>query len=401
MRTWVVAASALAALAVTASPAAAPTSSPLLGIVLDGGQGHLARLDPDTLRSLRRSSFLTNGYAVAPALSPDGSTVALGSTSFIGLRLVDVTSLKAIAEVRLRLSGAHVAASSWPSPTRIVVAAVHANPASVIFVNIDPKTAKVVRTHTVRGTAIDAARTGDGLAVLLAPAAGIGPARLAVASADRLRMWPLPIRAGRRWPVAQSRYPVGTQTIPALAVDASRGRGYVLDPSDRVAAVDLATGKTLLHVLAKRTLAKGLNGPERSARWLGDGSIALTGSNEHVNVTGGRIDVGADPAGLELVDVRDWTTRAVDRDASNVAVGAGVLFALAPSGTAPLRAYDFTGHLRFELDDVASGEWVQVAGERAYVGRRVLELPSGRVLGQTAAEPRVIVLPTDGSQFPL
>src|SRR5439155_11457618 len=139
MRTWVVAASALAALAVTASPAAAPTSSPLLGIVLDGGQGHLARLDPDTLRSLRRSSFLTNGYAVAPALSPDGSTVALGSTSFIGLRLVDVTSLKAIAEVRLRLSGAHVAASSWPSPTRIVVAAVHANPASVIFVNIDPK----------------------------------------------------------------------------------------------------------------------------------------------------------------------------------------------------------------------------------------------------------------------
>jgi hypothetical protein len=384
MRTWAVAVSVLASLAVPA--AAAPTAEPLLGIVLDGGQGHLARLDPDTLRPLRRSSFLTNGYAVAPALSPDETTVALGSTSFIGVRLVDVASLKANAEVRLRLSGAHVAASSWPSPTRIVVAAVHANPASVIFVTVDPRTAKVVRTRTVLGTAIDAARTRDGLAVLVAPTAGIGQARLAVASAARLRIWKLPIRAGRRWP--------RTQTIPALAVDPSHGLGYVLDPGGRVAEVDLATGRTHLHLLAKRTLAKGLDGPQRSARWLGNGLIALTGSN-------GQMSVGADPAGLALIDIRDWTTRAVDRDASNVVVGGGVLFALAPSGTTPLRAYDFAGHLRFELAEFVSGDWVQVAGNRAYVGRRVLELPSGRVLGETTAEPRVIVLPTDGSQFPL
>ena len=369
--------------------------------MLDGGQGHLGRLDPDTLRPLRRSSFLTNGYAVAPALSPDGTTVALGSTSFIGARLVDVASLKAIAEVRVRLSGAHVAASSWPSAKRLVLAAVRANPASVIFVTVDPKTAKVVRTRTVRGTAIGGARTADGLAVLLAPTAAIGQARLAVASAARLRVWKLPIRAGRRWPVVHGSAPFGTQIIPALAVDPTNGRGYVLDPSDRVAAVDLASGKTLLHALAKRTLAKGSNGPQRSARWLGNGLIALTGSNDYVHVTGGRVDVGADPAGLELVDVRDWTTRTVDRDASNVVVGGGVLFALAPSATTPLRAYDFAGHLRFELDNASAGDWVQVAGNRAYVGRRVLELPSGRVLGETPAEPRVIVLPTDGSQFPL
>jgi len=394
MRTWVAAASALAILTVTTATAA-PTAPLLLGIVLDGGQGHLGRLDPDTLHPLRTSAFLTNSYAVAPALSPDGATVALGSTSFIGVRLVDVDSLKLVNEVRLRLSGAHVAASSWPAPDRLVIAAVHANPASVIFVTVDPAAKRVVRTRTVRGTAIDAARTGDGLAVLLAPSVGIGQARLAIASAARLRVWKLPIRAGRRWPGAHEGPLRGTQTIPALAVDPSHGRGYVLDPSEHVAEDDLATGKTQLHPLAKRALAKGINGPERSARWLGNGLIALTGSNDHARVTDGRYDIGADPAGLELVDVRDWTTRTVDPDASDVVVGAGLLFAV--NGSAPVRAYDYAGHLRFELD----GDWVQVAGNRAYVGNRVLELPSGRVLGETATEPRVIVLPTDGSQFPL
>jgi hypothetical protein len=400
MRTCVVAASLLAALTV-ATAAAAPPAAPLLGIVLDGGQGHLARLDPDTLRPLRTSSFLTNGYAVAAALSPDGATVALGSTSFVGVRLVDVASVKASAEVRLRLSGAHITASSWPSPSRLVLAAVHANPTSVLFVTVDPRTAKVLAVRTVPGTAIGAARTGDGLAVLLAPRVGIGPARLAVASAARLRVWKLPLQAGRRFSAASDGFPLGTQTIPALAVDPSGGRGYVLDPNGRVADVDLATGAAVLHVLAKRTLAKGSNGPARSARWLGGGLIALTGSNDYVRMSDGHADVGADPAGLALVDVRQWTSRVVDRDTSDVVVGGGLLFARPTTEINALRAYDFAGRPRFELGDLAAGDRVQVAGNRAYVGRRVLELPSGRVLGETAAEPRVTVLPTDGSQFPL
>src|SRR5207244_3863367 len=83
---------------------------------------------------------------------------------------------------------------------------------------------------------------------------------------------------------------------------------------------------------------------------LGNGLIALTGSNDHARVTDGRYDIGADPAGLELVDVRDWTTRTVDPDASDVVVGAGLLFAV--NGSAPVRAYDYAGHLRFDLDGI-------------------------------------------------
>ena len=171
----------------------------------------------------------------------------------------------------------------------------------------------------------------------------------------------------------------------------------MLDSTDRVAELDLASGRVTLHSLARRTLAKGLNGPERSARWLGNGLIALTGSNEFVRGT----TVGADPAGLELVNVRDWTTRVVDPDASAMVVAGATLLAFAPGQSAVLRAYDFAGARRFELDNLGADDWIQVSGNRAYVGRQVLELPSGRAVGRTSAAPRVTVLPTDGSQFPL
>src|SRR5215216_2886192 len=100
MRTSAFAAALTAALAVAVAPAAAAPDAPLLGIVFDGPRGHLARLDSETLRPLRTGAFLTNGYAVAPALSPDGRKVLLGSTSFFGIRIVDVATLRRDFEVR-------------------------------------------------------------------------------------------------------------------------------------------------------------------------------------------------------------------------------------------------------------------------------------------------------------
>jgi hypothetical protein len=390
MRTWLVAAvSALASVAVAASPAA-PTA-PVLGIALDGGQGHLARLDADTLRPLRTSTFLTNGYTVAPALSPDGATVALGSTSFIGVRLVDIRSLRLKAEVRLRLSGAHVVASAWPSRTRLVVAAVRGNPATVVFVTVDPARGKVVNVRRLSGTPVRAARTADGLAVLVAPAPAIGRARLAVASPAALHVWPVPVQAGRA---------NGRQTIPALAADPAGGSAYIVDPADRLTQIDLATGKSEQRALVRRGLAKGLNGPQRVAVRLANGRLAVTGSNDSFRLVDGREVVDSEPAGLELVDIGGGTTRMLDRETSQVALGSDALIALGTSEATPMRAYAFDGSPRFELD-LAAGDWVQVAGDRAYVGRRIVDLASGHVIGQAAAEPRVVLLATDGSGFPL
>ena len=43
----------------------------------------------------------------------------------------------------------------------------------------------------------------------------------------------------------------------------------------------------------------------------------------------------------------------------------------------------------------------QLALNRTYVGRRIVDLSSGHVIGQAAAESRIALLATDGSTFPL
>jgi hypothetical protein len=162
------------------------------------------------------------------------------------------------------------------------------------------------------------------------------------------------------------------------------------------------SGKTRSHTLTRRTLAKGLNGPDRTARWLGNGLVALTGIDEHAEVSGTTIASDPTPAGLTIVDVRTWTARLVDRDATTVVVAGGRLFArgYAESPPTSIRAYDFAGRQRFELD-VGSNEWLQAARNRAYVGNRVVDAQSGRIVRRLPGARHVVLLPTDGSQFPL
>jgi hypothetical protein len=403
MRTSALVAALAAALAVALAPAGAETGAPLLGIVLDGGQGHLGRLDPETLRPLQTSAFLTNGYAVAPALSPDGAKVALGSTSFFGVRVVDLVTLKADAEIRVPVSGAHVVATAWSVPGRLAVGGVRCCPSTLVLANIDPAARTVVWTKTVVGTPLAAARTAGGLAFLVAPATGIGPARLVVAEPQGVRVVKLTVRAGRAWPAARRGPLIGTQRIPGLAVDPAAARAYVFAPEGGVSEVALQTGRVSSHTLARRTISKALTGPDRDARWLGNGLVALTGVDEHVRTSGTSITRNATPAGLALVDVREWTSRLVDRDATSVTVGDGLLFTRGDwdASPRPIRAYDFSGRLRFELADLAPSDWLQTAGDRAYVAGRVLELPSGRMLRRLATDVRVTLLATDGSQFPL
>ena len=66
-----------------------------------------------------------------------------------------------------------------------------------------------------------------------------------------------------------------------------------------------------------RTLAKASSGSERSARWLGNGLLAVSGLDRDATST--------KPAGLRLVDVRDRTSRTIDPTATSFTVAGGVL----------------------------------------------------------------------------
>jgi hypothetical protein len=396
---------ALAAVGSVLAPAAAAPDAPLLGAVFDGGQGHLARLDPETLRPLQTSKFLTNGYAVGPVLSPDGKKVALGSTSFLGARIVDVETVVSEADLRATgASGTHVAATAWPAANRLLLTATRCCPAAAVLATLDPVAKSVVRVRTLRGTPVAAARTKTGLAVLVAPAVGIGAARIALFDADRLRVFKVPVRAGRVLP--RQAHPngmtIGKQLLPGLAVDPDGGAAYVLTGSNVAVEIDLATGRARSHTLARRTLAKALNGPRLDAHWLGNGLLALTGTIDEAQARGNTVDYHAAPAGLTLVDVRAWTARVVDRDATTVIVAGDTILARGYAVRPPtsVRAFDLAGRPRFELD-ADPNAWLQAVGNRAYVGNRVYELPSGRLLRSLPPGPRVALLPIDGSTFPL
>jgi hypothetical protein len=152
--------------------------------------------------------------------------------------------------------------------------------------------------------------------------------------------------------------------------------------------------------------AKGGSGPLRTAHWLGDGILAVTGSDEEPSDQSGR-DAGARerPAGLSLVDTRTWTVRTIDRGASEVSVAGGLLLATGfePSRDAiGLTAYELDGTRRFQRF-AGRQAWVgQVHDARAYVdvfgpgaamqSHHVVDLATGRATSAPGATPPRLLL---------
>jgi hypothetical protein len=163
--------------------------------------------------------------------------------------------------------------------------------------------------------------------MLTTPAEGIGTARLAVAD-DRGGLRAVPLRAipaGLKEPADWSEG-VGEGHQAGLAVDPDRDRAFVVAAGVPVAEVDLNGLGVTYHGLNRpvsllRRLAgwlvppadaKLVSGPLRSACWLGDGLLAVWGSDRRVvKDAAGNPQVDETAAGLKLIDTRDWSVRQV------------------------------------------------------------------------------------------
>jgi hypothetical protein len=176
--------------------------------------------------------------------------------------------------------------------------------------------------------------------------------------------------------------------VPGLAVDPA-GRHAYLVGDGVVADADL----TSLDV-SYRTPARpvSLLGPTRTAYWLGDGRIAVAGSD----VSGRRVR----PAGLSVLDTRDWSVRAVDGQATDVRVTRDLLLAGRADGVV---AYGLDGERRFRLP---GAPWVeQVYGGRAYVWNarfdalHVVDLATGRAAGRSLRTLPNLLLHTASSAW--
>jgi hypothetical protein len=258
------------------------------------------------------------------------------------------------------------------------------------------------------------ARAADALVLLESPRNAIGPARLDVVAADgSVRSVALDsVRAGSSWPEgASTTEPIGTTRQPALAVDPDGHRAFVIQPDGPAAEIDLRTLAVSYHDLAApRSLlarfsawltpaaeAKGINGPEWRGVWLGDGYVAVTGTEESVSTDSNNQFVASGaPAGLAIVDTRDWTIRMLDRGADTVTPVEGLLLATGRRWNSNerqatgmgLAAYGTDRSLRFKLFPGTSSWVAAVSMGRAYVTGAgaerkavIVDLASGKVVG--------------------
>ena len=337
---------ALAAVAVLALVAAVQSGSAknggVLAVVGVGSNARLGYLSPATLKVVGRSTQV--GYYAWPAVrSPDGTQLALARSSpRDGLRIVDLKRMRTIRAFRLTAGMPNGLA--WVSPRKILVAE---NGLSVVAV--DPVTGRQLWRRSVPVPYDEVANSTDGFVLLSAPhdyVHAIGPTTLTTASAAGVVRSASLDRTltGAREPDENN--PAGSQRRAGLAIDVAGKRAFVVGAGEPIAEVDLGSLAVTYHG-GTRTLAKLLDGPSRSATWLPNGTIAVTGYDSHVGKDAkGNLTSSDTPAGLSIVDPRDWSTRMVDPATDEVALSGDTLVAYSSFAPAGLRVYGLDGSPR-------------------------------------------------------
>jgi hypothetical protein len=223
--------------------------------------------------------------------------------------------------------GGDVSALAWIGPRRVAALVGKANccPSRVVVVDVDAE--QIVSQERLPGTVLATARSSQGLVLLVGPRGAVGSASLVSIDPRGVRQVSLPrVLAGQESGGAG----ISQVRVPGLAVDVKGAHAYVIDPDSMVADVDLLALRATYHTLAAsvryaRTpyasstpsaIAKGEEGPVRTALWLGNGLLLVAGRN--ANDTPQRLAFG--PAGLRVVNVRDWTSTVLDPEVDSFTV---------------------------------------------------------------------------------
>jgi len=377
----------------------------LLGVIQGRNLATLVHVDAATLKAKPKPRLELWG-AWPWAFSPNRSALAV--VRHAALRLVSVKRMRRLGDIHL--GAGYVVALSWPAPGRVLAAVRDCCSATVRLHVVDTNARRVVRTHELAGTFIGAARGPAALVLLLAPDEGIGPSRLAVLdSSGEVRVAHLAgVSAGWSTPQGASGEAVASRREPALALDGAGQRAFVVEPEGEVTTVHLPTLSSSSHTVARavsplarlhawlepEAAAKIVDGPTRTALWLGDGILAVTGRDESSSRDAqGNFRFAVRPAGLTLIDTESWRARTLDSGADSARVVSGGLLVTGSSYEGPSEtrsgmglALYAEGGKRFQLFQRQAARVDQVYGDRAlvYVGSssalRLVDLDAGRVV---------------------
>jgi hypothetical protein len=384
---------------------------------------YLVRADAKTLRPIRGQSLPVAQHAYGASFSPDGKLLALGGDSG-DVWLVDTGRLRVAGSVAAEGYG-HVVETAWLGGRLVAVVDRCCSEEGVtegLTVSVlDPVRRRGLMGHPLNGSIQAAERTDSKLVLLVGPRADLGPARLVVADAegglgtvvlDRI-VAGSEIRPGR---------PIARSARPGLALDRERNRAFVVGAGAPVAEVDLATFSVQYHELGGSASLLGRvrdwlepraeakvwpDGPERHARWLGNGFLTVWGIDTESNLDqAGNPQARQASAGVRLIDTRDWSVRTLDAQASGLTVADRTLLvfgwlwdsAAQQSSGVGLTAYGQDGSRRFHRFGAAPLFAVHAVGLRAFapVGESsytVLDAQTGRVLRRVSGQMPEPILP--------
>lgn len=348
--------------------------------------------DPVSLRPIDRRSLPLSFHWGDFARSPDGRLLALSRNDRPELEFVRLPGLRFAGAMSFP-DGEFVRFAAWPS-RHVLLALLDPLPQRVVA--IDPVSRTLLWQRSVGGSVLDVARFGDGLVVLAAPADGIGSARIVTIGVDgSVRSVVLErVFAGFRRDDDAGDF-VGETRVPGLAVDLTSSRAYVVGAGEPIAQVELASMSVTSHG-GSRTLAKAVSGPMRLATWLGNGLLAVTGTDSSIGTDAqGHVQQTMTPSGLFLVDTHTWEARMLQPDASTATTVGGSLLAYGASYESAsdtrtgsgLTIYGLDGARRIHLFGETPIYGVQGQGGIAYVWLPdrnghvvVVDSGSGRIL---------------------
>lgn len=404
----------------------------LLGFVSGASSTRLATIDPATLRPTPGPRSRKLPGVIAWAASPDRARLAVSECGGAGRcqGSVQVLAMPSMQRFGRALSlGAEAIAFAWDGNSHLLALAGNCCPGSARIVAVDADTEAVIGRWPVPGTVVRFARIRAGFVLLVGPRNQIGAAHLIAANARGLRVVRLEgIRAGFV-PGSLRTAAISNDRFPALAVDRAGDRAFVVDPDGTVAAVALRSLRVSYRVpRTSRSLfarfdrwlepvaqAKGDNGPWRQAQWLGNGLLAVSGSDWQAR-GGMRGNVISEtlterPAGLQIINTQTWHAHMLDANADSFTVANGLLLVtgtrwdVTPNENVTsgegLVAYDPHGTVRFRafagravyVNEVSAGRaYVTVVAANGYEHQHVVDLRTGRVLAAPVFDwPRLLL----------
>jgi hypothetical protein len=409
-------------------------TSPLLAIAFDQHGSKLEELDPSTFTAIRASAPV--GWYDGWVVSPDRTLLGVATHAdssyarFSTIRFANSSTLRWVRR-GVRLDG-YLRGAIWPRAGTIYALAADWGGAWLTLDTIDTVAKKIVARTTIVSQVTTVAHSVDGLVLLGQNVNAIAPATVTVVDSNGgVRSVGLArILMGTHFDQS-SQDPIGTTREPGLAVDPVGDVAYIIDLDGLVAEVrlsDLAVsyhklGGSLRARLAAWLMppaeAKGVNGLALTAHWLGDGLIAVTGTNQSATrKKDGRLVLSSTPDGLRVIDTNDWSERTLDVGADRAIVVEGLLLAggnrwrsdgsKTTSSGEGLAAYGADGSLRWRLESAANVSVIAAYGSRALIQKigtgqitqqplQLVDLDSGQIVGTLPGSAYVWPLLGSGS----